>query len=127
MLSESSLRKTAHSASLRATGSFIDFCSSMACSDLPLRTAAIASLTAASSTDGVEDVGATVNDGVFAWAAVAGALVFAAVALALSLAALSLAALSLAALSLPAALSFAAPFSFDVVLSFAAALSLAVV
>src|SRR5437870_12872089 len=111
MLSVSSLRSTAHSTSLRATGSLIDFCSSIACADLPLRAAAIASLTAATSTDGVEDVGATANgaEGVFARAAVAVAFAFAGAALFL------------------AALSLAAPFCFEVALSFDAALSLVAV
>src|SRR5262245_51333609 len=125
-LSASSLRRMAQSTSLRATGSLIDFCSSMACADLPLRAAAIASLTAATSTDGVDDVGATANAGEEPFGRDAVSLLFAFGLAALALSALSLAALSLAALSLAAfsfaALSFAAA-SFDLALSFDAPLS----
>src|SRR5262245_26632240 len=116
-LSASSLRRMAQSTSLRATGSLIDFCSSMACADLPLRAAAIASLTAATSTDGVDDVVATAKaeEGPFARVAML-SLVFVLAPVALALAALSLA----AAFSL--ALSFAAA-SFDFALSLRAPLS----
>src|SRR5947199_3623369 len=61
MFSVSSLRRMIHSMSLRARGSVIDFCSSVACAVLPLRAAAIASLAAAMSVAGVEEVGALAN------------------------------------------------------------------
>src|SRR5262245_13843649 len=48
-LSFSSLRRIAHSTSLRATGSLIVCCRSLACAALPLRAAVIASLRAARS------------------------------------------------------------------------------
>src|SRR2546427_3282706 len=55
MLSLSSLRRIAHSTSLRASGSLMVFCRSPAWEILPLRAAAIASLTAARSTERSEE------------------------------------------------------------------------
>src|SRR5262245_25789284 len=52
MLSLSSLRRMAHSMSLRATGSLIDFPKSSACEERPLRAATRASFRAASSDGG---------------------------------------------------------------------------
>src|SRR5262245_8481540 len=111
MLAVSSLRRIAHSTSLRATGSLIEFCRSSACDVLPRRAAVTASLTMATSPDGIDD--ATVGAGA---AGVLPAGVFALVVAALVL----VAALSFAVLSLVAALSFVAAVSFAAALSFAA-------
>src|SRR5262249_16804627 len=61
MLWVSSLRRIAHSTSLRATGSWIDFCRSAACVVFPLRPAAIASFKAAMSAAGGKLLGARVD------------------------------------------------------------------
>src|SRR5262249_37744118 len=61
MLWVSSLRRIAHSTSLRATGSRIDFCRSAACGVLPLRAAAIASFKAAISAADGKSLGARVD------------------------------------------------------------------
>src|SRR5262249_15989449 len=61
MLWVSSLRRIAHSTSLRATGSRIDFCRSAACVVLPLRAAAIASFKAAISAADGKSLGARVD------------------------------------------------------------------
>src|ERR1700704_2286784 len=63
MLSVSSLRRIAHSTSLRATGSLMVFCRSSAWLARPRRAAETASLTAAISTDEVQSVEATANRG----------------------------------------------------------------
>src|SRR5499433_2702329 len=61
MLWVSSLRRIARSTSLRATGSWIDFCRSAACVVLPLRAAAIASFKAAISVADGKSLGARVD------------------------------------------------------------------
>src|SRR5262249_61669547 len=63
MLSLSSPRRIIHSTSLRAVGSLIVFCSSAAWLDWPLRTAEIASLTAAMSAGETVSIEANANRG----------------------------------------------------------------
>src|SRR5499427_3431077 len=61
MLWVSSLRRIAHSTSLRATRSLIFFCRSAACAVFPLRAAAIASFKAAMSAADGKSLGASAD------------------------------------------------------------------
>src|SRR5215510_63809 len=113
MLAVSSLRRIAHSTSLRATGSLIEFCRSSACDVLPLRAAVTASFTVASSP--VSRAGAVLAEAAELLAG--GVFVFVAAPLLLP-AALSFAVASFVAdLSLVAALSFFAALSFVALLA----------
>jgi hypothetical protein len=79
MLLVPSLRRIAHSTSLRATGSLMVFCRSSACVVLPRRAALTASFRAAASAEDIVSLAATANraDGVAGRGAAAVAFGFA--------------------------------------------------
>src|SRR4030081_490390 len=132
MLSVSSLRRIAHSTSLRATGSLMVFCRSSAWLARPRRVAETASLTAAISTDEVQSVEATANrgPGAAAWVLpvvtdfdVAAAFALVAFALAVALLSLEPALASFLAVSLEVVFEACLAASFVAVSFFAASLA----